>query len=137
MKLKLLVADEIRPEATGKQTVLGLFADDVVVAQPPAQVPEVSADVPSGIERLAFLINVSDLPAGTYRVAASLLDPSGEPYGEIHVDHGITVDAGKSHTFVVEAKPFILRGFGIYQWTILIGDTEARLPFEIRMQSQS
>lgn len=133
MKTKFLVADEIRPEASGKLTILGLFADDVVMTQVPPRSPQIPADTPAGIERLAFLINISELSVGAHTIRAQALDPSGQEYGNGIPQSEITTELGKSHSMIIEMKPFILRDAGTYTWVVWIDDQEYRHPFEVRI----
>lgn len=135
MKITLLVADEIRPEATGKQTVLGLFADNVVVVKIPPKPVDVPDDVLPGIERLSFLVNVSQLPEGQYSFKAQFIAPSGQPAGDaLSLGDGVQVSTGKSHSIVIESKPFILKEGGEYHLAFWVNGEEHRLPFEIRIE---
>lgn len=135
MKITLLVADEVRPEATGKQTVLGLFADNVVVVKIPPKPEEVPDDVPPGIERLAFLVNVSKLPEGQYDFKGQFISPSGERSGDVfQLGNAVQVSPGKSYSAVIESKPFILKEGGEYNLAFWINNEEHRLPFEIRIE---
>lgn len=135
MKLTLLLADEVRAEATGKQTVLGLFADNVILLKIPRTPIEISEDIPPGIERLSFLVNVSKLPEGQYTFKGQFIDPSGDAMGEELPLDSILIREGMSHTMVIETKPFIIKGGGEYNLAIWVNNEENRLPFEIRVES--
>ena len=133
MKIKFLVADEIRMEASGKQTVLGLFADDVVcvnIGQRPESVP---VDVPAGIERLALMVNIAELAVGKHQFFGQLFAPNDAPYGDKFNLGEADISQGQSHTLVAEWKPFLLRGSGFYTFAVWVDDTEHRLQFEVRI----
>lgn len=132
MKTKFIIADEIRPEVSGKQTILGLFADDVIVVHAPPLSAGIPHDTPPGIERIAFLINVSGLTEGSHSIKGELFAPTGAAYGvNLPLDE-FKVDTGNSHSIVIEMKPFILKGFGTYNWSIWIDEEELKCPFEVR-----
>jgi len=120
VKINFLVADEFRPEAGGKQMALGLYADSVIILEPR---PEVSAPgLPEGIDRLAFLINVSDAPEVKHSYKAQIIDPSGKPHGQEIPLGEHTILKGTSRSFVIEVKPFLIQGEGTYQLNFFIND---------------
>lgn len=133
MKIKFLVADEIRMEASGKQTVLGLFADDVVcvtLGHRPESVPE---DVPAGIERLALLVNLAELSVGKHQFFGQLFAPNDVACGDRFSLGEADIIQGQSHVLVAEWKPFLLKGAGFYTFAVWVDDIEYRLPFEVRI----
>lgn len=135
MKFTFLVADEIRGEASGKQMVLGLFADNVVVLRIPPKPEEFPEDLLPGIERLSFMVNVSSLPEGSYAFKAQFIAPSGEPIGEVMELGNVDLKTGKSFTAVIASNPFIVKEAGEYSLAFWVNDEEHRLPFEIRIES--
>lgn len=132
MKVNFLLADEVRPEMGGKNTVLGLYADGTIVLEngepPKGDIPE---GLPEGVERLAFLINTSELPEGVHHFKGQITDPSGNPHGpEISFGES-TIEEGASRTIVVEAKPFLLQGIGTYHFNFYVDDVLVPLPFKV------
>lgn len=133
MKINYLIADEIRPEASSKQTVLGLFADHLIVLDIPTQLP--AGELPKGIERLAFLINVSNIE-GKHKYKGQIFDPEGNPHGP-EIDFGESELAkNTSRTMVVEAKPFLIKVKGTYNFVLTVDDTKYPLPFTIIDRAQ-
>lgn len=131
MRINLLVADEFRPEATGKQMAMGLFADGTVVLEPVANVAPQAAGLPRGIERLSFLMSVGDLPPGNHVYHAQIVNPSGSPLGpEMPLGEEVAVQ-GKSRVIVLETKPFIVNGTGTYNVNLKIDGAVHKLPFRI------
>lgn len=131
MKIKFLVAEEIRPELGGKLTILGLFPDDVLVSNSnrPEETP---AEIPDGFDRLAFLVSVSDLPEGIHKFKGNITNPAGEPYhSETSFGDG-AIEKGTSRSIVVDTKPFIIKGKGVYHFNIYVDDSLYSFPFEIR-----
>lgn len=123
MKIKFLLADEFRAEAAGKQMALGLYADDIIILEHKEASKEVAkAGLPAGIDRLAFLINVSDVPEVKHIYKMQIIDPSGSPHGkEIPLGEHV-IAKGTSRSFVIEAKPFLIQGAGTYQLNFFIDD---------------
>jgi hypothetical protein len=120
VKIKFLVADEFRAEAAGKQMALGLYADDIIILEPKSEVA--NGGLPAGIDRLAFLINVSDVPEVKHIYKMQIIDPSGSPHGnEIPLGEYI-IAKGTSRSFVIEAKPFLIQGVGTYKLNFFIDD---------------
>lgn len=131
MKIKFLMAEEIRPEINGKSSVLGLFPDDIIVVQ--ANRPEgISPEIPDGIERLSFLLNVSDLPEGSHFFKGNITDPSGAAYNPLGSLGEETIKKGFSRSIVVEVKPFIVKQKGIYHFNLYVDDLLTTFPFEVR-----
>lgn len=129
MKINFLIADEIRPEASSKQAVLGLYADNLIVLEP-LSIKEKESNFPKGIERLAFLINVSDIE-GKHKYKGQIIDPKGNLHGP-EVDFGESELAKyTSRTIVLEAKPFLIVEKGTYNFVLTIDDTKHILPFTI------
>ena len=131
MKIKFLVAEEIRPELSGKSMVIGLFPDDVLLMQgkrPDNAPPE----MPEGIDRLSFLLNVSELPEGKHHFKGNISDPSGAPYNPISSLGEETMPKGISRSIIVEIKPFIVKSKGIYHFNLYVDDELTSFPFEIR-----
>jgi hypothetical protein len=131
MKIKFIVAEEIRPEISGKATVLGLFSDDVLLLQ--GKRPEgANPEIPDGLERVTFLLNVSDVPAGKHNFKGNITDPSGAPYNPVTSLGEEDIKKGFSRTIIVEIKPFIVKTRGVYHFNLFVDDMLTTFPFEIR-----
>jgi hypothetical protein len=131
MKIKFLMAEEIRPEINNKASIVGLFPDDVVVLirNRPADAPP---EVPDGVERLSFLINVGELPEGVHKFKGIIITPSGEPYNPEMLLGEEIAKKGFSHSLIVQLKPFIVKSRGIYHFNFYVDDLLTSFPFEIR-----
>ena len=136
MKVKFLVAEEIRPEVGGKLTILGLFPDDnirLIKQELPEGTPP---ETPMGLERLAFMISVSGLSKKLYKFKGVIIDPSGEVYKSESKLGEIRSEKGASHILILEMKPFIIKAKGIYHFNFYVNKEMFAFPFEIREQSQ-
>jgi hypothetical protein len=132
MKINFLIADEIRPELTGKQTVLGLYPDHTIVLEK-TQIPDNDvSNIPEVIERLAILVNISEAPEGDeLKLKGQLVAPSGNPHGE-KIDFGtMSIEKGASRTIVLEAKPFVISEKGTYHFNLIVNDDIFQFPFKV------
>jgi len=136
MKIKFLLAEEVRLEMGGKSTVVGLFPDDVLLMQVTRPVGA-SPDMPEGIDRLAFLLNVSDVPEGMHNFKGNITDPSGAPYNPVTALGDENIKEGFSHSIIVEIRPFIVKSKGVYHFNLYVDDVLTTFPFEIRQQAIS
>lgn len=131
MKIKFLVAEEIRPEMGGKFTVLGLIPDEVLIIE--SKRPEnAPAEIPDGIERLALFLVVSELADGVHKFKGQIFDPNGAPYNPQVALGEASVEKGTSRSMIIELKPFIVRTYGAYRFDLYIDDELASFSFEIR-----
>lgn len=136
MKVKFLMAEEIRPEASGKLTILGLYPDDNLILSSREAIPEgVPPETPRGMEKLVFLINVSDASNKLLKFKVRIIDPYLELYKpEIQVGEG-KIKKGASRSFIIELKPFIINLVGVYVFNFYVNKEVFSFPFEIREQT--
>jgi len=133
MKIDFLVAEEIRPEAGGKMTILGFIPNNtlLITSSRPEDAPK---DIKDGIDRLAFLVVISDLHEGVHKFKGQIFCPSGEPYNqETSFGEGVA-QQGTSHSIVIELKPFIIKEYGFYHFHFYVNDVLTKFTFEIRPQ---
>lgn len=136
MKINFFLADEFRPEIAGKQTVLGLYADNTILLEHQAQLETPELKLPSGIDRLAFLVNISDAPEGLHSLKAQIIGPSGIPHGP-EVPFGESeILKGTSRAIILEAKPFLIQEKGTYHFNFYVDDILYSFPFSIIDRAQ-
>lgn len=132
MKASFLIAEEVRPEASGKMTLLGLFPGDTIIlhkGERPEGVPE---NAPAGLEKLTIMATISDTE-GTYKVKGKIVDPSGK-FKELELGEA-TIQKGFSHSAIIELKPFLIKQPGIFHFEYIVGKKKFDFPFEVREQS--
>lgn len=132
MKASFLLAEEVRPEASGKMTLLGLFPGNTIIlhkGERPEGVPE---NAPSGLEKLTIMATISDAE-GVYRVKGKIVDPSGE-VKELKLGEA-TIKKGFSHSSIIELKPFLIKQSGIFHFEYVVGSKKFDFPFEVREHS--
>lgn len=134
MKVKFLIAEEVRPEASNKMSILGFYAGDTIVMlkkERPQGVPE---GTPEGFERLAILATISEASEGAHKFRGRLLVPSGELYAPESTLGEASIPKGFSHVVVIELKPFIVKQAGTYTYEFVVDEEIFNFPFEVRIQ---
>lgn len=135
MKIKFLLAEDIRTEQNGKHLVIGLLPDDVVLIPTAAFDEDGSGEAPpAGLDRLSFLITISQIDAGHHQASFEFRSPTGQTIGSIP-DTSFDTEEGKSASFVFNVAPFILHGTGEYSVLLTLDGTTHPLPFEIRAEN--
>jgi hypothetical protein len=131
MKINFLIADEVRPEASGKQTILGLYPDQTIVIEEIQALGTDIEELPVAIDRLNILINISDISAGEHELKGQIVEPSGAPHGD-KIDFGkISIEKGLSRSFVLALKPFIIKEMGTYNFNLYVDDELHQFSFNI------
>lgn len=132
MKINFLLADEFRPEMGGKNMALGLYADYTILLEPNEEPEAAASDLPIGIDRLAFLVNVSDMIEGPHQFKAQIVDPSGKAIGpEVSLGEAVEIQKDASRSFVLTVKPFLVDGKGTYHFNFYVDGAMSALPFHI------
>ena len=133
MRTKFLIADEVKPEPNGKQSVRGLFPDDTIILSFPPNYTETPGTPPPGMDLLTCMLSVAGLAPGKHKIKGQLLDPLGKLNAETPaVD--FEVAKGNSHTFPFTLQPFIVSGgAGAYTWTFRVDERECTHAFSVRL----
>lgn len=130
--VRLHVADDIREELSGKLSLIGMFADLVVVANVNADNQTVGTgdDRYYAIDSLAFLVTVSGVK-GVHKVSVTYTDESmpARPPGIRDADFG---DGSKSVNIVWRFRPYLSNSFGLKKVTVEIDSEKHELIYEIR-----
>jgi hypothetical protein len=136
MKIKFLVAEEIRLEAANKLTVLGLFPDCTIILNP-IRTKDAPAEIPPGIDKLSLLITVSELSEGEHQFKGRIFRPSGEPYNDETSFGEANLAKGISRSIVVEIKPFVVLEYGVYRLDFYVDESINSFNFDVREQPKS
>ena len=121
---RLLVADEIRIENTGKLFVIGLYADGVVVFRVPRNAPQPSREQPFGLDSLSLLVTIGGFD-GAESVRLTLANKKP-------VEKVVPLRAGGSANIHLPIKPFTFATFGVKELLVEFAGTKHRLQFEVR-----
>lgn len=135
-RARLLIADDIRAEESGKVTAIGMYADLVVVLRVDESQPGFDSTLPYGMDALCVLVNVSGLSGkhklrlefGAYRNNA----PAPAPAIEQEYDFA---NEGHSVNLLAKFRPLVIRTFGKKTVTLCIDDRQRiNMHFEIRKE---
>jgi len=141
VNIQFIIADEFRPEASGKVTSIGVYpGNHIILLKPQQDTPDTVIPM---LERVAFLITISELE-GSHNYSGKIIDPNGNSVIDPKINHikegvqpfgeGITIGEGMSHSFVFELKPFFIRTIGRYKFILYVDDTPHEFTFDIRKQ---
>jgi len=134
MKVSFLIAEEVRPEASSKVTVLGLFPGNIIILQNGMRPEGVPGDTPEGLERLTILVTINDAPEGIHKFRGRIIEPSGDLYKPEASLGEVTAKAGFSNSVVIEMKPFIVKKAGEFRLEFFVDEQMFTFPFEIRAE---
>lgn len=132
--IDLHVADDLRVEADGKVTAVGLYPDRVVVLLVPADAPPPNKAIPFAFDSVALLINVRNL-GGNHEISIRLGnedDPAD--FSAVMTRKQVVnfADPARSINLVCKFRPFPVASFGHKVVTVTIDGTDYELPFEVR-----
>jgi len=126
--VRFLLCDDVRPEATGKVSIIGLYpADVIMVRNMDGQVP------PEGLVTVLGQIAIACLALngnGTYTAGVAITGPSGQnmlsgSLGEF------TLARDRNATLIVQSTNLAVPEYGKYTLILTIGKRE--YPFEFNI----
>jgi len=131
--VKFFIADDIRLEGgdSPKPTMLGMYADNVIVVQMPEDQPDPTEEAPIAIEGIAILAAFYG-GAGTFDGMVSLKLPSGDPLIVNSPTGPMEARKGSAMLFVAKLHPFRVPEFGLYYFSIALDNTAYDFEFELR-----
>lgn len=134
--VKFFVADDVRQEADGKVSMMGLYCDDVIVAKRSFGEDLPSAIHPLAFEGLTFVFTISGIE-GEYEISAeieSALGENGQPsIQQILKPQKLPFkDPARSANLVVKIRPFITQSLGVKKARLYLNEDGFEFPFEIR-----
>lgn len=126
---RFYLAEDIRQESDGKQSLLGLYADDRITLGLNPGVPEPSLSEPAMFEGFAILC-VLDQAFGQYTLDVRMTSPSGATI--VHQrGGGVAAKIVGTLSFGAKFKPFPVSEFGEYTYTVTVDGTEYEYKFKV------
>lgn len=123
---RLLIADDIRVENTGKLFTIGLYADSVVVFRVPKNSPQPSVEQPFGMDSLSLLVVVGGFVGDeTVRLTLTTNKP---------IEMNVSLTPGASANLLIPIKPFTFATFGVKVLLVEFAGTKHELQFEVRAE---
>lgn len=139
MNVRYFISDDVRQEVNGKTSVVGLYADNVIVLNnqnTDGSVQSITKETPLAIDRLSILINVSDI-VGLLEFEFQIIDPDGNSHTEKATIGKAELEKGMSYNLIVQAVPFTFHIPGIYKLRFYVNGEFSDLPFEIRINQNA
>ena len=128
--VRLFVCDDVRQELNKKLSLVGLYADGVVIVYRMPDAPEGPPDKPLMLDSLTLLIVVSGL-VGSHKLVVRLLDEPADLRKPIerNSDFG---DGSRSATLIAKFRPYAVPAFGLRRVLVEVDGRSHKLTFEIR-----
>ena len=127
-RVKFLLSDDVRSEANGKITVVGLYADDKIFVQTlPGHPPPVGAV--SALNQMVIICLAFD-GDGIFPVSATVSAPSGQQLATMSLGQITFSPAGPS-TIILQSGLFLVPQFGGYRCAVDIGGISFPFDFQI------
>jgi hypothetical protein len=127
--VKFILAEDVRPEANGKYSLLGVF---------PGERFMVGGEAPAGVENLAFampsLVFVFMITDGEGKIHSkfTIFGPDKKALNNVAgVEQVIEIAKGRPAMFASVARPFAGAKFGTYVVQLEMGKSRFRFPFLI------
>lgn len=128
--VRFFLAEDFRQEIGGKVSAIGLYADNVVVLQLAADVPDPTAEAPIMVRSLAFLFSVSALREVLLASVDLQVNGTRQPF--MMPRELPRTDPGNSVNLLGVMAPCIVTSFGKKKVIVDIGTTKHTFEFEIR-----
>lgn len=128
--IKFILAEDVRQEAFGKFTLLGVFPGEEfnVGGKPPVEIPDAKFFLPSLICVLIFTGE-----SGPFDCSIRLIAPNrSDEASRKAANHRVDKKRGKPAVLVTGFKPFVGKAFGDYTMELTIGKDKYLFPIRIR-----
>ena len=134
--VRFYLADDMRQEVGGKVTAVGLYADNVIVAEMSPDDPDPTANQVAAVGGISILANVSTSP-GDHKYQLEI-DPSSvvPPLAQSPSSHVGTQRAGDTTNLIMRLAPLPFTRYGMVHVVLRIDGEPHRFSFEIRRRNK-
>lgn len=130
--VRFFLADDVRQEVHGKVTVVGLYADNVVVAEMSPGHRKPSEKVPAAIPGVSLLASVSIAP-GEHRYRMEIDRSSVTPQMiDAKTTTLMSARPGESINLIMRFAPLVFVRFGMVHVLLHVDDQPYQFSFEVR-----
>jgi hypothetical protein len=129
VKCNFFIADDIRIEQGGKPSLLGFYADNIILVRMPKKSKDPTKDRPIGIGSFAILANFVGVK-GTHDVEMELFGPGGPSL--LKTGKGKLSSVTENLNFISQFRPLPVVGFGQYKVVIMLDQESFAFTFDIR-----
>lgn len=124
------MAEDLRQEASGLITAIGLYPDRVLLMAVPDDVPEPTKTQPLALKSLGFMFNVTGLDKPVS--IAIEMEADGERSVFMKKATYGPIETGRSINLIGMMSPCLVTSFGVKTLILNIGKNEYKFDFEIR-----
>jgi hypothetical protein len=134
--VRFYLADDMRQEVGGKVTAVGLYTDNVIVAEMLPDDPDPSDERLAAVGGISILANVSTSP-GEHKYQLEI-DPSSvvPQIAQASSSHDGKSLAGESMNLIMRIAPLPFKSFGMVHVVLRIDGSPHRFSFEIRRRNK-
>ena len=137
-RIRFFLAEDVRAETT-KPMIIGLFLDDIIVIEIPAEQPDPSKEAPIVLQSITILSSFIRCK-GSFEANISLYQPNGTAIFEHQkIDGGVESDQSEGMSninFIAKFMPFSIFEFGQYRFVIKLDEQEYVYMFGINRRNQ-
>jgi len=133
LNCRWFLADDVRPEQSGKLTLLGLYADNRVVVDMPKDAPAPTIEKPIGIDALTILCTLTGF-SGAHDFQLNLSDSTTPEIGLTNTIH-VESDAAEGQiNLISKFAPCLIHRFGTKRFRISCSDIGFEETFDFIVQ---
>lgn len=135
-QVRFFLADDMRREVGGKVTAVGLYADNVIVAEMLPSGPDPTPERLGVVPSIAVLANISAAP-GEHRYKLEIDSSSAVPtIMEQQTVTLVTPESGGTVNLIMPFSPFLFTRFGMVHLVLRVDGLPYRYSFEIRRRNK-
>jgi hypothetical protein len=130
--VKFLLCDDVRSEANGKLSLIGLYPDDKIYVLSSPNVPGQPSAMPGFVAVLNQLavVCLAFGGVGVFPASAKITGPSGQAFSTMLLGNP-TFTHGATSTIALQGGLFPVQSYGRYTCTLTIGAVDFTFGFDI------
>ena len=125
------MADDIRVEDSGKQILVGLYPDNVIVLKSSAALAP-TREKPLLLSQLSVMVSFPNPAKGDHAAEGSISGPDNNEIGKLGRFTVTTLEEGGTGNIILKLAQMRVTGFGIYTLRLTFDAKSYEFPFEVR-----
>jgi hypothetical protein len=125
------MADDIRVEDSGKQILVGLYPDNVLVLKS-SEALAPTREKPLLLSQLSVMVSFPNPAKGDHAVEGSISGPDNNEIGKLARFTITTLEEGGTGNVILKLAQMRVTGFGIYTLQLTFDAKPYEFPFEVR-----
>ena len=128
---KFYMADDIRVEDSGKQILVGLYPDNVIVLKS-SEALAPTREKPLLLSQLSVMVSFPNPTRGDHAGEAFILGPDNNEIGKLARFTVTTLEDGGTGNIIFKLAQMRVTRFGIYTLRLTFDEKSYEFPFELR-----